>query len=113
MFRAGCVEEFVRRTGGSPAAWVEQMHLVDCCPPNRSRSARSVVSVTAAAPLPDFQGLSMLLLYILIVIVFWSDLCEAVDYLRRFPERRQIRRTAREACNDLDLEYERLLRSYR
>ncbi|HZA74056.1 MAG TPA: hypothetical protein VE476_14245 [Propionibacteriaceae bacterium] len=55
----------------------------------------------------------MLLLYILIVIVFWSDLCEAVDYLRRFPERRQIRRTAREACNDLDLEYERLLRSYR
>ena len=56
----------------------------------------------------------MLLLYILIVIVFWSDLCEAVDYLRRFPERRrQIRRTAREACDDLDLEYERLLRSYR
>ena len=55
----------------------------------------------------------MLLLHILIVIVFWSDLCEAVDYLRRLPERRQIRRTAREACDDLDLEYERLLRSYR
>ena len=55
----------------------------------------------------------MLLLYILIVIVFWPDLCEAVDYLRRLPERRQIRRTAREACDDLDLEYERLLRSYR
>jgi hypothetical protein len=69
--------------------------------------------VTAAALCRTSKGLSMLLLYILIVIVFWSDLREAVDYLRRLPERRQIRRTARQECDDLDLEYERLLRSYR
>jgi hypothetical protein len=70
--------------------------------------------VTAAALLPDLlQGLPMLLLYILIAIVFWPDLCEAVDHVRRFRERRQILRTARQACDDLDLEYERLLRSYR
>jgi hypothetical protein len=55
----------------------------------------------------------MLLLYILIVLVFWSDLSEAVARLRRWPERLQIRRTARQACDDLDLEYERLLRAYR
>ena len=55
----------------------------------------------------------MLLLYIVIVLVFWSDLREAVGYLRRVPERLQIIRTAREACDDLDLEYERLLRSHR
>ena len=55
----------------------------------------------------------MLLLYLLIVLVFWSDLREAVDYLRRLPERWQNRRTARQACDDLDLEYERLLRAYR
>jgi hypothetical protein len=69
--------------------------------------------VTVAALPPDFQGLSMLLLYILIVIVFWSDLREAVGYLRRVPERLQILRTARQACDDLDLEYERLLRTHR
>jgi hypothetical protein len=55
----------------------------------------------------------VLLLYIIIVIVFWSDLREAVGYLRRVPERLQILRTARQACDDLDLEYERLLRSHR
>jgi len=62
---------------------------------------------------PDSQGLPVLLLYIVIVIVFWSDLREAVGYLRRLPERLRILRTARQACDDLDLEYERLLRSHR
>ena len=55
----------------------------------------------------------MLLLYAIIVIVFWSDLQAAVDYLRRLPERWQIVRTARQACDNLDAEYERLLRSHR
>jgi hypothetical protein len=54
----------------------------------------------------------MLLLSVLIVLVFWSDLREAADYLRRLPERWQIVRTARQACDDLDLEYERLLRTH-
>jgi hypothetical protein len=55
----------------------------------------------------------MLLLCILIVIVFWPDLREAADYVRRLPERWQIVRTARQACDDLDVEYERLLRTNR
>jgi hypothetical protein len=55
----------------------------------------------------------VLLLYILIVIVFWSDLQEAVGYLRRLPERWRILQTARQASDNLDVEYERLLRSYR
>ena len=55
----------------------------------------------------------MLLLCLLIAVVFWPDLLEAADYVRRLRERREILRTARQACDDLDLEYERLLRSYR
>ena len=55
----------------------------------------------------------MLVLYILIVIVFWPDMREAVGYLRRLAERWQIIRTARQACDDLDLEYGRLLRTHR
>ena len=54
----------------------------------------------------------MVLLCVLIVIVLWPDFVEAKHYLQRLPERRQIRRTAREACENLDGEYERLLRSY-
>lgn len=55
----------------------------------------------------------MVLLCVLIVIVMWPDFIEAVHYLQLIPERRQIRRTARQACENLDGEYERLLRSYR
>ena len=51
----------------------------------------------------------MLLLYLLIVIVFWPDLCEAAHYLRRASERWEIRRTARHASENLDFEYERLV----
>ena len=54
----------------------------------------------------------MVLLCVLIVIVLWPDFVEAADYLQRLPERRRIRRTARQACENLDGEYERLLRSY-
>ena len=54
----------------------------------------------------------MVLLCVLIVIVLWPDFAEAKLFLQRLPERRQIRRTAREACENLDGEYERLLRSY-
>jgi hypothetical protein len=55
----------------------------------------------------------VVLLCVLIVIVLWPDFVEAASYLRRVPEHRQIRRTARQACENLDGEYERLLRSYR
>ncbi|HLL63471.1 MAG TPA: hypothetical protein VK401_10505 [Propionibacteriaceae bacterium] len=51
----------------------------------------------------------MLLLYMLMVIVFWPDLCEAVGYLRRMSDRWEIRRTARQAAENLDFEYERLV----
>ena len=51
----------------------------------------------------------MLLLCILIVIVYWPDLREAADYLRRLSERWEIRRTARHASENLDFEYERLV----
>jgi hypothetical protein len=55
----------------------------------------------------------VLLLCVLIVIVMWPDFIEAASYLRRFPDRREVRRTARQACENLDIEYERLLNSYR
>ncbi len=51
----------------------------------------------------------MLLLYLLMVIVFWPDLCEAVRYLGRMSDRWEIRRTARLASENLDFEYERLV----
>jgi hypothetical protein len=54
----------------------------------------------------------VVLLCILIVFVMWPDFVEAGEYLRRIPDSRQIRRTARQACENLDGEYERLLRSY-
>jgi hypothetical protein len=68
---------------------------------------------TAAALPPDSRGSSVVLLCILIVIVMWPDFVEATSYLRRLPDRLQVRRTARQACEDLDGEYERLLRSHR
>ena len=55
----------------------------------------------------------MILLCVLIVIVMWPDFVEATSYLRRFPDRLEVRRTARQACENLDIEYERLLDSHR
>jgi hypothetical protein len=55
----------------------------------------------------------VLLLYLLMMIIFWPDLCEAAAYLRRQSERWEIRRTARYAAEDLDLEYERLVDLHR
>ena len=55
----------------------------------------------------------MLFLYLLMGFIFWPDLCEAVSYLRRLSERWEIRRTARQATEDLDLEYERLVDLHR
>jgi hypothetical protein len=55
----------------------------------------------------------VVLLCVLIVIVMWSDFVEASGYLRRLPDRIEVRRTARQACENLDTEYERLLNSYR
>ncbi len=55
----------------------------------------------------------MLLFYVLMVIVFWPDLCEAVHCLRRASERWEIRRTARHAAENLDFEYERLVDLHR
>jgi hypothetical protein len=51
----------------------------------------------------------VLLFYVLMVIVFWPDLCEAAQSLRRASERWEIRRTARHASENLDFEYERLV----
>jgi hypothetical protein len=55
----------------------------------------------------------VLLLYLLMVIVFWPDVCEAVDYLKRMSHRWEIRRTARQASENLDFEYERLVHLHR
>ena len=55
----------------------------------------------------------MLLLYLLMVIVFWPDLCEAVRYLRRVSDRWEILWTARQATENLDFEYERLVDLHR
>ena len=55
----------------------------------------------------------MLLLYLLMVIAFWPDLCEAAGWLRRASDRWEIRRTARHASENLDFEYERLVDLHR
>ena len=55
----------------------------------------------------------MLLLYLLMVIVFWPEMCEAVRYLRRMSERWEIQRIARQASENLDFEYERLVDLHR
>jgi hypothetical protein len=55
----------------------------------------------------------VLFLYVLMVIVFWPDLCEAVRYLRRMSDGWEIRRTARQATENLDFEYERLVDLHR
>lgn len=55
----------------------------------------------------------MILLCILILVVFWPDLIQARAYLQSLRGRRQMYREAREACENLDGEYERLMRSHR
>jgi hypothetical protein len=90
-----------------------QTHLSADIPANGEESAVSGVSVTGAALRPDSRGLVVLLFYLLMVIVFWPDLCEAVRYLRHMSDRWEISRTARHAAENLDFEYERLVDLHR
>lgn len=55
----------------------------------------------------------MILLYLIMLVVFWPDFVAAVAYVRGLRGLRRLRRQARDACANLDSEYERLLRSNR
>ena len=55
----------------------------------------------------------MVVLFPVMLVVFWPQLVQAVDWLRWVHARRAIHLEARTAAADLDLEYELLLHTHR
>ncbi len=55
----------------------------------------------------------MFVLYLVMLVVFWPQLTQAVDWLRWLRARQAIHLEARTAVADLDLEYELLLHTHR
>ena len=57
-----------------------------------------------------------MLLFVIVLIatarMFWPEITEATDWLRKARRRRQVRRSAHKECRNLDEEHDHLLRRH-